>query len=128
MDATRIADGEIVMMKRVVDTEHSDELGITKLFSSKPLVSDPKNHCLPLFDVLQVPDYEGMILLVMPILRSFNQPKIWTYGEAVEFFRKVIEVCPCPLHTSLPQLDDVSRHSVYASAPLCSSVDLPWRF
>ena len=93
MDATRISDGEIVMMKRIIVTEHSNEVGIAKFFSSEPISSDPKNHCVPLLDVLEVPDYEGVVLLVMPILRPFNSPKIWTYGEAVEFFRQVFEVC-----------------------------------
>jgi len=92
MDATRISDGEIVMMKRIVDTEQYDELGIGKFFSSELLASNPKNHCVPLLDALEVPDYEGVVLLVMPILRPFKYPKICTYGEALEFFRQFFEV------------------------------------
>ncbi|KAF8506373.1 hypothetical protein JB92DRAFT_3122141 [Gautieria morchelliformis] len=91
MDATRMSDGETVTLKRIVKYENSDEVGIAKFFSSEPLASDPKNHCVPLLDVLEVPEYEGMVLLVMPILRPFNRPKIWTFGEAVEFFRQVFE-------------------------------------
>ncbi|KAF8506378.1 kinase-like domain-containing protein [Gautieria morchelliformis] len=91
MDATRMSDGDTVTLKRIVKYENSDEVGIAKFFSSEPLASDPKNHCVPLLDVLEVPEYEGMALLVMPILRPFNRPKIWTFGEAVEFFRQVFE-------------------------------------
>jgi hypothetical protein len=92
MDATRMSDGETVTLKRIVKSEHSDEVGIAKFFSSEPLASDPKNHCVPLLEVLEVPDYEGMVLLVAPILRPCNDPKIWTFGEAVEFFRQAFEV------------------------------------
>ncbi|KAF8494059.1 hypothetical protein JB92DRAFT_2997182 [Gautieria morchelliformis] len=70
----------------IVKYKECDEVGIGKFFSSEPLASDPKNHCVRLLDVLEVPEYEGMFLLVMPILRHFNQPKIFTFGEAVEFF------------------------------------------
>ncbi|KAF8508794.1 kinase-like domain-containing protein [Gautieria morchelliformis] len=91
MDATRMSDGETVTLKRIVKYKESDEVGIGKFFSSEPLASDPKNHCVPLLDVLEVPEYEGMVLLVMPILRPFNDPKIWTFGEAVEFFRQAFE-------------------------------------
>ncbi|KAF8508800.1 hypothetical protein JB92DRAFT_2950951 [Gautieria morchelliformis] len=91
MDATRMSDGKTVTLKRIVKSKNSDEVGISKFFSSEPLASDPKNHCVPLLDVLEVPEYEGMVLLVMPILRPFNDPKIWTFGEAVEFFRQVFE-------------------------------------
>jgi hypothetical protein len=95
MDATRMSDGQTVTLKRIVKYKHSDEVGIAKFFSSEPLASDPKNHCVPLLDVLEVPEYEGMVLLVMPILRPFNRPKIWTFGEAVEFLRQVFEVRAC---------------------------------
>ena len=92
MDATRISDGEIVMMKRIVDTKQYDELAIAKFFSSKPLASNPKNHCIPLLDALEVPDYKGVVLLVMPILHPFKHPKICMYGEAVKFFWQAFEV------------------------------------
>jgi hypothetical protein len=96
MDATRMSDGQTVTLKRTVKSEHSEEVGIAKFFSSEPLASDPKDHCVPLLDVLEVPEYEGMVLLVMPILRPFNRPKkIWTFGEAVEFIRQVFEVRAC---------------------------------
>ncbi|KAF8511914.1 kinase-like domain-containing protein [Gautieria morchelliformis] len=91
MDATRMSDGKTVTLKRIVKSKNSDEVGISKFFSSEPLASDPKNHWVPLLDVLEVPEYEGMVLLVVPILRPFNRPKIWTFGEAVEFFRQVFE-------------------------------------
>ncbi|KAF8511923.1 hypothetical protein JB92DRAFT_2931403 [Gautieria morchelliformis] len=87
MDATRMT----VTLKRIVKYKESDEVGIGKFFSSEPLASDPKNHCVPLLDVLEGPEYEGMVFLVMPILRPFNRPKIWTFGEAVEFFRQVFQ-------------------------------------
>ncbi|KAF8465816.1 hypothetical protein JB92DRAFT_3062358 [Gautieria morchelliformis] len=95
MDATRMSDAETVTLKRIVKYKESNEVGIAKFFSSEPLAPDPKNHCVPLLDVLEVPEYEGMVLLVMPILRPFKRPKIWTFGEAVEFFRQIFEARDC---------------------------------
>ncbi len=65
---------------------------ITRLFSSEPLVSHPRNHCIPLHEVLDVQDdVQDEAILVLPTLRpSSNQP-LETVGESVEFFRRVFE-------------------------------------
>ncbi|KAF8500107.1 hypothetical protein JB92DRAFT_2979397 [Gautieria morchelliformis] len=59
-----MSDAETVTLKRIVKYKESNEVGIAKFFSSEPLAPDPKNHCVPLLDVLEVPEYEGMVLLV----------------------------------------------------------------
>jgi len=91
LDATRISDGETVALKRISRKIHPYEVDISRMFSMEPLASDPRNHCVPIYEVLQVPDDSDIVLLVMPLLRSYNNPRFDTVGEAVEYFRQIIE-------------------------------------
>lgn len=92
MDATRISDGECVMLKRVSVIKHPDEVEITRYFSSEPLASHPRNHCIPLYDVLEPPDDPELVIIVLPYLRHYDSPRFKTVGETVEFFRQIFEV------------------------------------
>ncbi|KAL4244332.1 hypothetical protein ABKN59_010147 [Abortiporus biennis] len=89
--ATRIADGKIVMLKRFSQERHPDELKITQLFSTEPFLSHPKNHCVPLYDVLRPPDDPDQIIIVLPLLRRYTNPSLQTVGKAVECFRQLFE-------------------------------------
>ncbi len=100
MDATRLSDGKIVMLKRISDTTHPYELEVIRLLSSEPLASHPRNHSLPLYDVLDIPGEEHGNIIVMPLLGAFNEPQFQTIGESVEFFNQIFEVCPVILQTS----------------------------
>jgi hypothetical protein len=91
-DATRISDGAIVALKKVNERVHSHETDIAQLFSVEPLASDPTNHCIPIYEVLRNPDDQEHVLLVMPFLRKFDNPRFDTFGEAVECFRQIFEV------------------------------------
>ena len=92
MDAVRMTDGEMVALKWVSRTVHPYEQEISTMFSTQPLRSDPKNHCVPVSEVLDIPDTNDF-LIVMPLLRRFNDPRFKTVGEVVEFFRQLFEVC-----------------------------------
>ena len=100
MDAVRISDGELIALKHVVPEYNPFEVQIATMFSTEPLKSHPKNHCVPIFEVLDVPDKDNEFILVMPLLRRFQSPWFVTVGESVEFFRQIFEVCP-PLHATL---------------------------
>ncbi|KAI0081936.1 hypothetical protein K474DRAFT_1768164 [Panus rudis PR-1116 ss-1] len=91
LDAIRMSDNEVVMLKKVSVERHPYEVEIGRSFSSEPLVSHPKNHCASLLDVLQVPDDSDKVILVMPLLANYDSPRFKTIGEAVEFFRQIIE-------------------------------------
>ncbi|GBE80577.1 predicted protein [Sparassis crispa] len=91
LDATRISDGAMVLLKRVSTSIHPYEIEIGQFFSSEPLASNAQNHCVPIYDVLRVPDNEDIALLVMPLLRGYDDPPMQTMGEAVEFFRQIFE-------------------------------------
>ena len=94
MDAVRIEDGRQVMLKKVLPEEGPYELSITELFSSPGLRGDPKNHCVPLLELIDLSQTnpDGRKLMVMPMLRPFKDPRFQTYGEFVAFFMQISEV------------------------------------
>ena len=92
MDATRTSDGVVIMLKRVDTTRHPTEVEMTTMFSSPPFSSEPRNHCIPVYDVLQDPDDDKYQLMVLPLLRSYASPRFDTIGEAIECFRQTIQV------------------------------------
>lgn len=93
-DATRISDNVHVVLKSIRPSVHPHEAEIGTFLSSEPLASDPMNHCIPIYEVLTIPDKEDRILLVMPLLRDVYSPPCDTIGEAVDFFAQIFEVCP----------------------------------
>jgi hypothetical protein len=99
MDAVRIADGRQVMLKKVLPEEGPHELLITQLFTSPGLKGDPKNHGVPLLDLVDLSQTgpDGRKLMVIPFLRPFKNPRFQTYGEFVAFFMQISEVGPSTL-------------------------------
>jgi hypothetical protein len=95
MDATRRRDGKHVMFKKIYPDEGPHEMIITQLFSSRELARDPRNHCVPLLDIIEIPQNDQK-LMVMPLLRPFNDPHFQTFGEFVGFFTQICEVRPFP--------------------------------
>jgi hypothetical protein len=93
LDATRISDGTFVSLKSLSKSVHPYEADISTYLTSGPLASDPANRCVPIIEVLNVPDVEDRIILVMPLLRRYDKPKFQTIGEAVDFFTQTFEVC-----------------------------------
>ncbi|KAJ7160169.1 hypothetical protein C8R46DRAFT_1107210 [Mycena filopes] len=93
MDAERISDGQKVMLKCVSNKAHPDEVKIAQLFSSPPHAGNPRNHCVPILDVLQDPDDDDKRVLVMPFLLPFHRPGpvFDTVGEVIDCFRQIFE-------------------------------------
>ena len=85
------------MLKRV-NKLHSQEIEITTSLSSLPLVKDPRNHCVPVYDVLKVPDDDDLQVLVLPLLRKYDDPPFDTVGEVVDCLRQVLEVSHGQIH------------------------------
>ena len=90
IDATRIMDGKRVMLKRIAQNEL--EIAAFFKYSHETITHDPRNHCIPIFDVLEVPDEEGTAIIAIPFLRPFYSPRFETRGELLEFFRQILEV------------------------------------
>jgi hypothetical protein len=79
------------MLKKVLLKEGQYELRIAQSFSSPEVARDPRNHCVPLLDVIEIPN-AGQKLMVMPFLRPFNNPRFQTFAEFVAFFTQICEV------------------------------------
>lgn len=93
MDATVISTGEMVALKRIRISDHPYEREISEYFSTKLLASDPRNHCIPIYEVLDVPDDANFIILVMPYMRLWDYPpELATMGEVVDFISQIFEV------------------------------------
>ncbi|KAJ3884690.1 hypothetical protein GG344DRAFT_83642 [Lentinula edodes] len=90
IDAIRISDNKPVMLKKVSRVIHPQEVEIGLYFSNESIAADPRNHCVPIYDVIPVPNSE-MDLIVMPVLRPFNEPEFDTVGEAIAFMQQLFE-------------------------------------
>lgn len=99
MDATRLHDGKRVMLKKFLSEEGPHELQISRMLSSEAVATDPRNHCVPLLDVIELSARSGFqTLMVFPLLRPFYRPRIQTFGEFASFFTQICEVrqhTPC---------------------------------
>ncbi|KAI0676776.1 kinase-like domain-containing protein [Trametes maxima] len=89
IDATRTSDGRLVYLKKVAST--SNELEILKCLSSDELREDPCNHSVPLLDAFQPPDNLGITFLVMPFLRSIDDPPFETVEDALDCGEQLLE-------------------------------------
>jgi hypothetical protein len=88
MEAIRIFDGKPVVMKRQLREEGLYEFEINKLFSAEFLASNPRNHCVQLLDVIELPNDPPILVHLM--LR-FDKPRFQTYGEFLTFFSQICE-------------------------------------
>ena len=92
IDAVRTEDGKSVALRKIKKSVHPYEAEIGKFFSTEPLASDPRNFCVPILCTLQPQDDEDMLILVMPLLRWYDDPRFDTFGEAVHFFDQIFKV------------------------------------
>jgi hypothetical protein len=92
LDATNVATGTIVQLK-LIEHKNPEEADIARRFSSGSFSTNPKNHCVPILETLELEnDPNFSLILVMPLLRDIRSPPFETVGELVECFRQVFEV------------------------------------
>ncbi|KAL6303573.1 hypothetical protein BKA93DRAFT_787874 [Sparassis latifolia] len=91
MDATRLSDSRVVTLKSISKSIHPYETTIAQNFSSQPHSGDPRNHCVPVLEVLQDPQDADIDLIVMPMLRPYNNPRFKTVGEVIDFFGQIFD-------------------------------------
>jgi hypothetical protein len=94
IDAIRVHDNTPVMLKKVFRpgaSEDDEEEDIALYLSSPELLNDPRNHAVPIYDVLQIHNDNKYDLLVMPLLRPFDSPRFDTIGECMDFFRQIFQ-------------------------------------
>jgi hypothetical protein len=81
-----------VVLKRLTHSFSPLEVPIGNYLSSVPLRNDPKNHCVPFLEVLDVPNDEATVIIVMPFLRPFDDPPFGTIGEVFDCLIQLFEV------------------------------------
>ncbi|TFK53522.1 hypothetical protein OE88DRAFT_1717759, partial [Heliocybe sulcata] len=91
VDAVRTSDGAIVALKRISRVYASQERQLGILLSSDQYRDDPENHCVPIYEALDVPDDEELQIIVMPFLRMWDDPPFDTFGEVISFIHQCIE-------------------------------------
>ncbi|KAI0041906.1 hypothetical protein FA95DRAFT_1598729 [Auriscalpium vulgare] len=89
MDAVRISDGEMVYIKHM-DTD-CQEYTIALLLASDSLKTDPRNHSVPVLDVIQDAGDSSKSFVVMPYLRPPEDPSFQFIGEVLDFGEQILE-------------------------------------
>ena len=80
----------MVQIKKVKTDD--EESRIARMFSTEPLRSDPRNHCVPILESFQDDQDADVTYLVMPWLRSMDDPPFELVGDVVDFADQIIEV------------------------------------
>ncbi|KAG8791258.1 hypothetical protein FRC12_009739 [Ceratobasidium sp. 428] len=95
LDATSVNDQRQVVIKMIVpsrgDREGEEELEVLQLFSSSPYCDDPRNHAVPCLDSFPIPDVEGGMFLVMPLLSAYAYPEFYNLDELHDFLEQIFE-------------------------------------
>ncbi|KAI9063419.1 hypothetical protein FKP32DRAFT_1572053 [Trametes sanguinea] len=89
IDATRVSDGKLVYIKRI--SSDSQELRILSFLSSEDMRRDPRNHCVPILDVLQDPSEPETSYIVMPFLRYIRSPEFQLIDDILEFLDQALQ-------------------------------------
>ncbi|RPD78671.1 hypothetical protein L226DRAFT_551286 [Lentinus tigrinus ALCF2SS1-7] len=91
LDAVRLSDNSLVALKQVSARLNPHEIEVVQFLNNEKHRSDPHNHTVPILDVLPVPDDPDVTVLVMPLLRTCDEPSWRTVGEVVAFLFQVFE-------------------------------------
>uniref|UniRef100_A0A8H7XMQ5 Protein kinase domain-containing protein n=1 Tax=Psilocybe cubensis TaxID=181762 RepID=A0A8H7XMQ5_PSICU len=93
MDAVRARDDKPVMLKKVrkAGNEYDWELAISQYVSSPELMKDSDNHCVPVYEVLDIPNDPEHSIIVMPLLYPFHITRFDTIGECLDFFYQIFK-------------------------------------
>ena len=75
---------------------------IASLLSSEELRSDPRNHCVPILDVIVDTEDPALSFIVMPFLRHVDDPPFDTVGSVLECMEQLLEVSLSFLSLDLP--------------------------
>ncbi|KAH9920123.1 uncharacterized protein B0H18DRAFT_1122090 [Fomitopsis serialis] len=83
LDATRISDGTLVMLKQVNSRVHPHEVEITRFLSSEPVASDPRNHCMRLVDVLPDPSEQDVSIIAVALFKQLIEGLQFIHAQHV---------------------------------------------
>lgn len=115
MDAVRLSDGTVVILKRVNVGSNPLEVDMTKLVNLPHLRDNPANHCVHFYGVLHSPINPGYDILIIPLLRPFWKPKFETIGEIVGCVLQLFEGLRF-MHDNLVAHRDPHRRNIMMDA------------
>ncbi|KAI0717464.1 hypothetical protein C8Q72DRAFT_170653 [Fomitopsis betulina] len=104
IDATRMSDGKLVMIK-CVPTDGL-ELRIALFLGTPPLSEDPTNHCVPILDTFEDETNPRSSYIVMPLFRNFDDPPFENVEDVLEFGEQLLEV-------SMSEITQCILHDVF---------------
>lgn len=70
----------------------NQEATIAQMLSTKEMRKDPRNHCVPIIEVIKDPKDERVSYMVMPLLRWADMPPFQYMEEIVDFVDQILEV------------------------------------
>lgn len=105
MDATRLSDGRMVNVKLVKTGEENE---IAESFSRPPLCDDVRNHSVPILDHFPSEESPELSFIVMPFLRTMDDPPLYFVEEVIDFVDQIMEVS-IRLRKSSPVADPSHR-------------------
>ena len=62
------------------------------MFSTKELKADPRNHSVPIIEVIDDPEDDTKSYMVMPLLRAADSPPFEAIKEIIDFVDQILEV------------------------------------
>uniref|UniRef100_A0A0W0FIE8 Uncharacterized protein n=1 Tax=Moniliophthora roreri TaxID=221103 RepID=A0A0W0FIE8_MONRR len=86
--------------------------------AKEELADHPRNHCAPIYDVLSVPNDTNLDVIVMPLLRLFDESQFDTVGEVIHFLHQIFEVMAFNLCMNItPRMDNTPFRPVILRSP-----------
>lgn len=71
---------------------NDEESRIAQMLSTKELRADPRNHCVPIIEVIDDPEDNLVSYVVMPLLRNADSPPFQYVKEITDFVDQILEV------------------------------------
>jgi hypothetical protein len=74
LDATRVSDGRFVVLKAINKTRYPNEAALGQFFATEPRASDPRNHIVSVYEVLECPSDAEKSIIVRRVLLTYTPP------------------------------------------------------
>jgi hypothetical protein len=87
-----------LVLKKARPHDNLDEVDMVRFLSSDELRAHPQNRTISIIDILYPPGYNEYVLIIMPLLRPFDDPPFGTVGEVVDFCTQIFEVRHKDIH------------------------------
>ncbi|KAJ2932576.1 hypothetical protein H1R20_g4537, partial [Candolleomyces eurysporus] len=113
--AIRLETNRFVVLKRIDKSKHPREIDITNSLAQEPLASEPRNHSVHPIEILDHPTDKNIAIMVLPLLRNYDDPPFRTVGEAIDFIAQFFEGVNF-LHENLVTHGDISLNNILMDA------------